>query len=106
MDSRPAPAFFELSPSGPVDLLQRRVRLQGEQMKNFEILRGTFGAFEKFVASSCTAEQAKTAPERLEAAQKRVNVMRYAVRHVSPALDQLYVSLTPAQQARFSSLGR
>ena len=86
--------------------LQRRVRLQGEQMKSFEILRGTFGAFEKFVASSCIADKAQTAPERLEAAQKRLNVLRYAVRHVSPALDQFYASLIPPQRARFSSLGR
>ena len=30
MNSRPAPAFFALAPSGPVDLLQQRVRLRSE----------------------------------------------------------------------------
>jgi hypothetical protein len=90
----------------PTAKLMRRVGIQREQMKDAEVLRGTSDAFARFVATTCAVDKVQTAPERLEAAQKRLNVMRYAVRHVSPALDQFYGSLAPAQKLRFSSLGR
>ena len=49
-------------------------------------------------------DTAQTALERLDAAQQRINVLRYAVRHVSPALDQAYGTLSPQQKQRFSSM--
>jgi hypothetical protein len=90
----------------PTARIARAVSPRREQFQDLEVLRQTSAALGKFVATTCAADKAKTASERLDAAMKRVNVMRYAVTHVSPALDQFYEQLTPAQKARFASLGR
>jgi len=89
----------------PTAKIARRVAPKGEQLADLERLRLTSASFGQFVTTTC-ADTAKNPIERLETARKRVNVIRYAVTHVSPALDQFYGSLNGTQKARFSSLGR
>jgi hypothetical protein len=90
----------------PATRIARRVTPKRDQFADLEVLRQTSAALGKFVASTCGDNKAQTPPDRLDAAQKRLNVMRYAVTHVSPALDQFYGALSAKQKARFSSLGR
>jgi hypothetical protein len=90
----------------PTTQIARRVAPKPEQFQDLEVLRQTSAALGQFVATTCAAGKTQTAPERLDSALKRINVIRYAVTHVSPALDEFYDSLTPAQKARFGSLGK
>ncbi|MGZ5865893.1 MAG: Spy/CpxP family protein refolding chaperone [Xanthobacteraceae bacterium] len=90
----------------PAAKIARRVAPSREQFADLEMLRQTSTYLAQFVAKSCVTDKVQTPPDRLEAALKRVNVMRYAVMHVSPALDQFYESLSAKQKARFASLGR
>ncbi len=90
----------------PAARLARRVAPKRDQLADLEMLRQTSGSFANFVATTCVPGAAQSPADRLDAAQKRLNVLRYAVRHVSPAVEQFYSSLSAPQKMRFSSLGR
>jgi hypothetical protein len=96
----------EKSEEWPTAAITRRLRLQGEQLAALEKLRLTSASFEGFVATTCNVNAAKNPIDRLEAARKRVNVIRYAVVHIRPALNEFYASLDAGQRARFGSLNR
>jgi hypothetical protein len=99
-------AEAEADGNWPTARIARRVAPKGHQLAELERLRLTSASFGEFIGATCEPDKAKNPLERLEAARKRVNVLRYAVMHVGTALDQFYGSLNPRQKARFSSLGR
>ena len=111
-----APIRISSSPTGcaeakadgnwPADRIARRIAPKGPQLAELERFRLTSASFGEFIAATCKPDMAKNPLERLEAARKRVNVLRYAVMHIDPALDRFYGLLNPRQKARFSSLGR
>jgi hypothetical protein len=90
----------------PVEKITRRLAPRPDQAKDLQVLQGTSAYLSDFVGKSCVTDRPETPPDRLEAALKRINVMRYAVTHVSPAFDEFYGSLSPTQRSRLATLGR
>ena len=60
----------------------------------------------RFLQASCPASTPATPLERLDAVDKRVNSLLYAVVNLRPPLDTFYSSLGSEQKARFNTVSR
>src|SRR5205807_703373 len=79
------------------------VRPNAEQRPGGEILAGTFGHVAEMMKTSCPAEMPLTPMGRLNAAEKRLRVMAYAISLLRGPLGRFYASLDDAQKARFDA---
>src|SRR5262245_11948714 len=89
----------------PNEQIERRLRPTKEQRQSLQTLQMTTQGMAKLLIDSCPKAMPSTAVDRLDAAEKRLNVMLYAARVVKPALHAFYDSLSPEQKTRFTALG-
>jgi LTXXQ motif family protein len=90
----------------PAALIAGRIRPAPKQRPGLEALRMTSAGLAKLLASSCPAALPATPVERLDAADKRLNSLLYAVVTLRAPLDGLYASLTDEQKTQLSGLRR
>ena len=90
----------------PTALLEQRVRPSPGQRAALEAVKMTSAGLARMVASSCPAERPLTPLGRLDAADKRLNTLLYAVVTLRAPVDGFYASLSDAQKTRLSGLSR
>jgi hypothetical protein len=90
----------------PTGLLEQRVRPSPGQRAALEAVKMTSAGLARMVASSCPAERPLTPLGRLDAADKRLNTLLYAVVTLRAPVDGFYASLSDAQKTRLSGLSR
>jgi hypothetical protein len=90
----------------PAGLLEQRVRPGPGQRAALEAVKMTSAGLARMVASSCPAERPLTPLGRLDAADKRLNTLLYAVVTLRAPVDGFYASLSDAQKTRLSGLNR
>ncbi len=81
----------------------RGVRPSEEQRAGAEALKTTSAMLAKTVAASCPSGMPATPVSRLDAADKRLNALLYAVAALRAPLDAVYASLNEAQKNRPSA---
>jgi LTXXQ motif family protein len=79
-----------------------RMRPDPTQRPALEGLQKTSAGLARLLATSCPAAMPETPVERLDAADKRLNAMLYAVVTLRAPLDAVYASLTDEQKTRMS----
>ncbi len=80
--------------------LMQTVQPSADQRPGTEILAGTFGHVADMLKTSCPAEMPLTPVGRINAAEKRLRVMLYAVLILHGPLDRFYASLNGEQKSR------
>jgi hypothetical protein len=90
----------------PTALLEQRVRPRPEQLAALEAVKMTSMGLARMVASSCPTERPLTPVGRLDAADKRLNTLLYAVVTLRAPIDGFYASLSDAQKTRLSGVSR
>jgi LTXXQ motif family protein len=90
----------------PSAQIEQRVRPSQEQRPAWEALRMTSMGMARFLQASCPASTPTTPLERLDAFDKRLNSLLYAVVNLRPPLDAFYSSLGSEQKARFNTVSR
>jgi len=90
----------------PSALLEQRIRPKPEQRPALEAVKMTSMGLARMVASSCPTERPLTPLGRLDAADKRLNTLLYAVVTLRAPVDGFYASLSDAQKTRLSGLSR
>jgi hypothetical protein len=83
-----------------------RVRPAPTQRPALEGLQKTSAGLARLLASSCPSAMPGTPVERLDAADKRLNSMLYAVVTLRAPLDGFYASLTDEQKTQMSGVRR
>ncbi len=96
---------------GNVDLVAmlsggRRARPAPTQRPALEALQQTSAGLARFLATSCPSALPATPVERLDAADKRLNAMLYAVVTLRAPVDGFYASLTDEQKTQMSGARR
>jgi len=89
----------------PNQQIERRLKPSNEQRQSFQTLQMTTQGMARQLMASCPKASPANPLDRLDAAEKRLNAMLYAVRVVGPALQAFYDSLSPEQKTRFTALG-
>ena len=79
------------------------VRPTAEQRPGLEVLAGTFGHVADMMKTSCPVEMPLTPMGRLNAAEKRLRVMAYAISIVRGPLGRFYAALDDGQKTRFDA---
>lgn len=90
----------------PTALFGGRMRPAPAQRPGLEALRTTSTGLARLLATSCPSALPATPVERLDAADKRLNSLLYAVVTLRAPLDALYASLTDQQKSQLSGLRR
>jgi hypothetical protein len=83
--------------------LQQTVQPTADQRAGLEILAGTFGHVAELLKASCPADMPLTPTGRINAAEKRLRVMLYAISILRGPLDRFYASLNAEQKSRFDA---
>jgi hypothetical protein len=83
-----------------------RVHPSPQQRGALEAVRTTSAGLAKMVGGSCPADMPVTPVARLDAADKRLNTLLYAVVTLRAPVDGFYASLSDPQRMRLSGLGR
>ena len=92
--------------SWPGDQIAARVHPSTAQREALKTLQMTTLGMAQFLMGSCPSEPPRTPIARLDAAEKRLNALLYAVRNLSPAVSGFYGTLTHEQKLAFDALGR
>jgi hypothetical protein len=91
----------------PADLqagrIEQRVRPSNEQRPGLEALRMTSMGLARLLTASCPSGMPATPVERLDAADRRLNSLLYAVVTLRAPLDGFYASLSDQQKTRFNA---
>src|SRR5262249_33648485 len=90
----------------PKEQIERRVRPTNEQRQSLQTLQSTTEGMGQLLMASCPRQAPSTPLERLDAAEKRLNGMLYAVRIIGPQLRTVHNVLRDNQKAAFDSLGQ
>ena len=88
----------------PIDKFQQAIQPTDEQRAALDDLAASVKAAQD-IKAACPIDIALTAPTRLAAMQKRIEVMIAAVQTVQPPLDKFYGLLSDEQKARLTALG-
>jgi len=83
-----------------------RARPAPTQRPALEALQKTSAGLSRLLATSCPAAMPATPVERLDAADKRLNAMLYAVVTLRAPLDAFHASLTDEQKTQMSRMRR
>jgi hypothetical protein len=83
--------------------LQQTVQPTADQRAGLAILAGTFGHVAELLKASCPADMPLTPTGRINAAEKRLRVMLYAISILRGPLDRFYASLNAEQKSRFDA---
>ncbi len=86
--------------------VERRTRPNEQQRPAWEALRMTSFGMSRFLQASCATATATTPVERLDAADKRINAMLYAVVNLRAPLDAFHSSLAARPRARPTTASR
>jgi hypothetical protein len=90
----------------PSAQIEQRVRPNEQQRSAWEALRMTSLGMAHFLQASCPATMPATPLARLDALDRRLNSLLYAVVNLRPPLDAFYDSLGGEQRARFNAVSR
>jgi hypothetical protein len=90
----------------PAEHIEQRVRPSDEQRRGLETLRMTMLGMTQLLMASCPQDATATPLARLDAAEKRLNAMLYAVRIVGPVFNGFYASLSDEQKAGLTQIAR
>src|SRR4029453_13642333 len=88
----------------PIDRIEATLRLTEQQLKELDALKAASSQASEVLKSSCSSEVPQTPLGRLDAAQKRIDVMIQALAIVRGPLDNFYNSLNDEQRQRFATL--
>jgi GNAT superfamily N-acetyltransferase len=83
--------------------LQQTVQPTADQRPDVEIFAGTFGHVAELLKASCPTDMPLTPPGRINAAEKRLRVMLYAIAILRGPLDRFYAALNAEQKGRFDA---
>ena len=89
----------------PIDRTEKSLRLTESQLKSLDTLRAASSEATDLLKTSCSNEVSLTPIGRLEAVQKRLDVMIQAWGRLRDPLDGFYNSLNEEQRQRFAELG-
>jgi hypothetical protein len=89
----------------PVDQIQQAIQPTADQSAALDDLANASLKAAQDIKSACPTDIALTAPSRLAAMQKRIEVMVTAVQTVQPPLEKFYGLLNDEQKARLNALG-
>jgi hypothetical protein len=92
--------------SWPGEQIEARVRPSAAQGEVLRMLQMTTLGMAQFLVTSCPSEMPRTPIARLDAAEKRLNAMLYAVRNLNPVAAAFYGTLTHEQRLAFQALGQ
>src|SRR5206468_968745 len=88
----------------PIERIEAVVHPAGKQKQALDRLSGATSEAVKGLQAACPDDLPLTPVGRLEAMEKRLEAMLQAARHVQPALDEFYATLSSEQKARFNTL--
>ena len=88
----------------PIERIEAVVHPAGKQQQALDRLSGATREAVKELQAACPDDLPLTPVGRLEAMEKRLEAMLQAARHVQPALDEFYATLSSEQKARFNTL--
>lgn len=86
-----------------ISRVERTVKPDNEQKQKLNELRSASATASDKIRSVCPREIPKTAPERMELMERRVEAMLNAVKIVRPAFESFYASLSPQQRMRLDA---
>ena len=89
----------------PIDKFQQAIQPTDEQRAALDDLANASVKAAQDIKAACPTDIALTAPTRLAAMQKRIEVMITAVQTVQPPLEKFYGFLSDEQKARLTALG-
>jgi hypothetical protein len=89
----------------PTGEIEARLHLTDTQRASLETLQDAGSQAADMLKGSCPADDALTPPARLAVVGKRLDTMLQAVKLVSAALDDFYVTLSDEQKAQFEAIG-
>jgi hypothetical protein len=89
----------------PIDKFQQAIQPTDEQRAALDDLANASVKAAQDIKAACPTDIALTAPTRLAAMQKRIEVMITAVQTVQPPLEKFYGLLSDEQKARLTALG-
>ena len=89
----------------PIDKFQQALKPTEEQRAALSDLANASVKAAQDIKAACPTDIALTAPTRLAAMQKRIEVMITAVQAVQPPLEKFYGLLSDEQKARLTALG-
>ncbi len=95
-----APGIADL----PIDRISQLVHPTAEQQAALDELKQASAQAAEALKADCPTYQALTPTGRVEAMEKRLEVMLTAVRTVQPALAKFYDALSDEQKARFNTI--
>jgi hypothetical protein len=90
----------------PGEQIETRVRPSPQQREALRTLQMTTLGMAQFLTRACPSDMPGTVLARLDAAEKRLNALLYAVRNLSPAVAGFYGTLTEEQRMALHSLGQ
>ena len=88
----------------PIERIEAVVHPDGKQKQALDRLSGATREAVNELQAACPDDLPLTPVGRLEAMEKRLEAMLQAARHVQPALDEFYATLSSEQKARFNTL--
>lgn len=86
----------------PVDQIEQTVKPSGQQTAAFDALKDASAKAASSIESSCPTTVPQTLTDRFDAISKRLDAMAGAVKTVTPALRDFFLSLSDEQKARFN----
>ncbi len=89
----------------PIDKFEQAIQPTDEQRAALDDLANASVKAAQDIKAACPTDIALTAPTRLAAMQKRIEVMITAVQTVQPPLEKFYGLLSDEQKARLTALG-
>ncbi len=89
----------------PIDQIQQAIQPTADQSAALDDLANASLKAAQDIKAACPTDIALTAPSRLAAMQKRIEVMITAVQTVQPPLEKFYGLLNDEQKARLTALG-
>jgi uncharacterized protein YfaS (alpha-2-macroglobulin family) len=90
----------------PLDKIQSAIQPNDEQRAALDDLANASTKAAQDITAACPTSPALTAPGRLDAMEKRIEVIAAAVQTIKVPLDRLYGLLNDEQKARLTALGQ
>lgn len=86
-----------------IDRLEKLIKPTDAQRGKFEEFKAASKKAAEMMRSACPTEVPATMPGRMDAMEKRMEIMLQAVKTVRPALDAFYATLSDGQKTQFNS---
>jgi hypothetical protein len=86
-----------------INRIERAVKPTEAQKPKFEELKAAAAKSAELMRTACPTDAPKTVTGRMEAMEKRMDVMLQAIKTMRPALDAFYATLTDEQKAQLDS---